>query len=235
MYYIKISAFAPTTSFRIPETHTFQQTLPLPPPTTLIGLLGAALGLSFEQAMHYKKENQIRFGIIGKSEGKYKDLWKYRKIKQGEILSAVLLKEYLYNFQMELYIVANDLNIVEEVKTSFQNPYYALTLGSSDDLLKIIKVGDIKEAEKTFISNFCDTILPGDYSSNYIANFKIEEIPILQEIHAPQVHLLPTDFDFNGEKRHIKRREPFTIVNIPIKLKEPIEGLHVDGREVALL
>ncbi len=235
MYYIKISTFAPTTSFRIPETHTFQQTLPLPPPTTLIGLLGAALGLSFEQAMHYKKKNKIRFGITGKSEGKYKDLWKYRKIKQGQILSAVLLREYLYNFQMELYITADDLSIMKEVKTSFQNPYYALTLGSSDDLLKIIKVGDIKETEETFISNFRDTILPGDYSANYIANYKIEEIPLLQEIYAPQVHLLPTDFDFDGEKRHIRKREPFTIVNIPIKLKEPIQGLYVGGREVALL
>jgi len=36
MYLFKLKAFAVTASFRIPESHTFQQTLPLPPITTLI-------------------------------------------------------------------------------------------------------------------------------------------------------------------------------------------------------
>ena len=37
---------APVASFRRPLDHDYQRTLPMPPPTTLLGIAGATLGLS---------------------------------------------------------------------------------------------------------------------------------------------------------------------------------------------
>ncbi|HAG08056.1 MAG TPA: CRISPR-associated protein Cas5, partial [Desulfotomaculum sp.] len=68
MYYFALEAYAPTASFRLPETHTFQQTLPLPPVTALMGLAGAALGLSFEQTMGLR-ESGFLCGVWGRHSG----------------------------------------------------------------------------------------------------------------------------------------------------------------------
>ena len=50
MFSFSITAKAITASFRVPETHTFHQTLPLPPKTTIIGMIGAALGKRLNEA-----------------------------------------------------------------------------------------------------------------------------------------------------------------------------------------
>jgi len=41
-----VTVRAPVASFRRPLDHNYQRTLPMPPPTTLLGIAGAALGLS---------------------------------------------------------------------------------------------------------------------------------------------------------------------------------------------
>ena len=69
MFVFITKTFAMTASFRIPESHTFQQTLPLPPITTLTGLMGAALGLGFEEAMKFRQQMGILFGVIGTNRG----------------------------------------------------------------------------------------------------------------------------------------------------------------------
>ena len=104
MFVFTMKAFAITASFRIPESHTFQQTLPLPPITTLTGLMGAALGLNFEDAMRFRKENGICFGVMGLNKGEMRDLWKYNKIKSGESLKDVLIREYLTDVSLMIAI-----------------------------------------------------------------------------------------------------------------------------------
>ena len=46
MELLALNVSAPVASFRRPLDLNYQRTLPLPPPTTLIGLAGAALGMS---------------------------------------------------------------------------------------------------------------------------------------------------------------------------------------------
>jgi len=69
MFILTLDVWAQTASFRIPEQHTFQPTLPLPPITTLIGLMGAALGLTFDElADHLELEDDVivaRLNLFG--------------------------------------------------------------------------------------------------------------------------------------------------------------------------
>ncbi|MDK2823623.1 MAG: CRISPR-associated protein Cas5t [Clostridia bacterium] len=235
MLYFGIKTYAPVASFRIPETHTFQQTLPLPPITTLIGILGAAAGFSFQKAIGYFTENEIYFGVIGKHRGKTKDLWKYRKIKAGESVTAVLLKEYLIDLDMTIYIVCKDLTLAQEIRNYFLNPYYVLTAGNSDSLLKIKEVTNITEIDLRKLYEFENTVLPGDHAVNFESKIDLKTVPLMREIYAPQVHLLPTMFDFKGDERRVKNRQPFTFVDTPIRLKEPIFGFEENNKAVALL
>lgn len=235
MYLFTVEGIANTASFRIPESHTFQQTLPLPPITTLIGLVGAALGLSFEDAMRFREENGLSLGVIGRHQGEIRDLWKYHKIKTEEVISDVLLREYLVDFKMKLSVGVKDVEIASRVRDSFLNPYYALTLGNSDDLLKICKVGQIEEIEDSLSSEFQNTVLPGDHTGVYEPMLDLENTPITETVRAPQVFLLPTAFRFKGNERRVSQREHFTFVGSPIQLKEPIPAFQVEGDTVVLL
>jgi CRISPR-associated protein Cas5t len=235
MYYFCVHTYAEMASFRIPETHTFQQTLPLPPVTTLIGILGAAAGLSFQQAMEYYENNHLRFGVIGTHSGRVKDLWKYHKVKSGEVLSAVLLREYVIDLDMYVYITAEKEEIIKTVKGYFLDPYYALTAGNSDDLLKIKSISQVLAAKNELLSDFSNTVITGDHADNYESNIDIKEVPLMRDIYVPMVHLLPVEFEFSGEERRVKKRQAFTFVDTAIKLKEPVLGLKTDGKVVPLL
>ena len=85
MYCLYVKGVGVTASFRVPETHTFHQTLPLPSRTMMIGLMGAALGLSVADAHSFVRENGIFVSVYGKSQGMMKDLWKSRRISARSI------------------------------------------------------------------------------------------------------------------------------------------------------
>ena len=228
MFAFIVKGFSVTASFRIPESHTFQQTLPLPPITTLTGLMGAATGLGFEEAMAFREQKNILFGIIGSSKGEMKDLWKYNKIKSAESLKDVLIREYLTDFSLTIALASKNQAILSEVRDCFCNPRYALTLGNSDDLLKIKYIGSIVGAVDEQYSVFENTILAGDQTLDYESAIDLKNTPITYRIRAPQVFLLPTAFNFNGEERRVRERKQFTFVGSPIKLKNPISAYKVE-------
>jgi CRISPR-associated protein Cas5t len=235
MFYISIKTYTEMASFRIPETHTFQQTLPLPPITTLIGILGAAAGLSFEAAMSYCKENVLRFGVIGTNRGRFNDLWKYQKVKSDGVITAVLLREYIVDLEMELYIAAEKEALMHNVRKYFLDPYYALTAGSSDSLMKVKKISAVGKTEVKPLTCFSNTVIAGDHAGNYESDIDIRNVPLMRDIYAPSVHLLPVEFDFYGEERRVKARRAFTFIDTPIKLRKSVEGIEDEGKAVALL
>jgi CRISPR-associated protein Cas5t len=235
MYYFFLEAYAPTASFRLPEAHTFQQTLPLPPVTTITGMMGAAVGLSLEEALEFVKVNKVHFGVMGTHSGVFRDLWKYEKIKASETISAVLIREFLYDLSLILVFAAEDEKAVQYIREAFTNPKYALTAGNSDDLLKVKYISPAKEQEIQPYYRFSYTVLAGDHGSNYESDIKIEELPLLQNIYMPRVYLLPTDFEFNGNERRVRKRQLFTFVDVPVKLKKPINGLLIGDKAVGLL
>lgn len=235
MFAFIVKGFSVTASFRIPESHTFQQTLPLPPVTTLTGLMGAATGLDFEKAMTFRKQKNILFGVIGSHRGEIKDLWKYNKIKSGESLKDVLIREYLTDFSLILAIAAEDPTVLSEVRECFCNPRYPLTLGNSDDLFKIKYIGAIVEAKKEQCSTFENTILRGNQTLDYESALDLKNTPITYRVRAPQVFLLPTSFNFKREERRVNKREQFTFIGSPIKLKNPLLVYKIEDSIFSLL
>ena len=235
MFAFTVRAFAATASFRIPESHTFQQTLPLPPVTTLTGLMGAAMGMSFKDVMVFKEEKNILFGIIGACLGEMRDLWKYNKIKSGASLKDVLIREYLTDFSLTIAVASNERITLSEVRDCFLNPKYALTAGNSDDLLKVCKISHVVEAKDEICSDFENTVLAGDRTFQYESLIDLQNTPITYKVKAPQVFILPTTFKFNGEERRVTKREQFTFVGSPIRLKNPIPVYRIEDYIFALL
>jgi len=79
---------APVASFRRPLDHNYQRTLPHPPPTTLWGLAGAALGLSdYEMWSSSSPLRGIKVSVVALNKpGLARDMWTLRKIKGNKIV-----------------------------------------------------------------------------------------------------------------------------------------------------
>jgi len=148
MYIFSVTGVALTASFRLPETHTFHQTLPLPPKTTIVGMIGAVKGLGLEAAHSYVDENNILVGMTGSHKGMMKDLWNYRKITgkeknytEEDIKNrkhySVLIREYLFDCDFTFFFGVDNQNVAVDLRECFLSPFYALTIGNSDDLFKV--------------------------------------------------------------------------------------------------
>lgn len=154
---------APFASFRRPLDHNFQRSLPLPPPTTLMGIAGAALGLSPEQLWGAQSPlHGIAVQVLARKEfGKATDMWTLLKAKSGKMVRSPYLRELLANPEYDLLYKA-DPTTLTTLKNAFENPTYPLSLGREDELL-IVESANIEPIETPSPPfTFRGTILVGD-------------------------------------------------------------------------
>jgi CRISPR-associated protein Cas5t len=243
MFSFSLEAVAITASFRVPETHTFHQTLPLPPRTAIVGMIGAALGKSLDAAHAFIDQHEIRVGVFGTHKGIMKDLWNYRKLTNTEYSAekiqnrnhySVLIREYLFDNQFTFFFASDDIDSLNKIRNAFFSPCFALTAGNSDDLLKVCTISDVREIQPEKICRFENTVIPGDVSRSYKHDIDLKQVPITQTLYTPQVYLLPTKFEFKGKERRVIERKPFTFISTPVTLSTPLDGYCMDGKAVVL-
>lgn len=235
LYFFPVKFCSQSASFRVPEEHTFQSTLPLPPITALKGLVGAAMGLGFEDAMAFSKAKGLSFGVYGGSTGFARDLWKHQKIKSGEVVSSVLTRDLLFNFNLDLLIVGNEKEVLNAVRTAFLDPHYVLTMGTSDDIAKILSVGEVDKPKIISVDVVEKTCLRGNYLDRDLISLDIRTVPLNSIIRPPRVYILPTEYSFENEERRLCKKEPFTFVEHSVELAEPVQGVEYEGKEIPLL
>ncbi len=159
-----VSVTAPVASFRRPMDHTYQQTFPVPPPTTLLGLAGAALGLN-EQHL-WDKDGIWRYLRVSALSlhptGRMKDLWTVYKIKNRRLVEhSPYFRELLYNVHGVL-LYSGEADLLDRLQEGFLNPVYPLSLGREDELLLVQSVTreDIQPLEPS-VARFRGTAVPG--------------------------------------------------------------------------
>ncbi len=223
-------------SFRQPDFHTYHKTLPLPPKTTVAGMIGSALGISPEKVnQEWLINNRFQMGIVGKNNGKANDLWQIRKyeskqikayqngIKSSPYKTAVIVRELLYASEFTLYLHFKNEEDFDIVSAKIKNPEWALSLGREDELILVHDIKQIDLDETTDIS-FCNTVLPIDLTTTpYDIIFKLDSISgnLLDE--APKSTKLPVIFSYNNDTgaREAYKFQTFSFINnLSVKLKE---------------
>ncbi|BAD84650.1 hypothetical protein, conserved, RAMP superfamily [Thermococcus kodakarensis KOD1] len=117
---IRVKLRAWTASFRFPTFQSgYQPTLPVPPPSTIQGILSAAKG----EPVYLTQLPYV--GYIFKSSGKGVDLEKIYAL--GKVETDIMKREFHYNAELYLYLP-------DEWKQYFKRPRYQLLLGRSSDL-----------------------------------------------------------------------------------------------------
>lgn len=148
MKYLRILIEGWTASFRYPAFISgFQPTLPVPPLSTIYGLLSAAKG-------ELVTPDETNVGFVFDYDAKAVDLetiYELKGLKGNK--SNVAKREFLFN--PSLYLYTDDL----EFKKYFKNPAYPILLGRSSDLTIISEIKEI-EMEKKNNVKLGKTILP---------------------------------------------------------------------------
>ena len=206
----------------------YQRTLPLPPKTTLSGLLCAALGLDASEANELT--SKLKIGIVEiQREGIARDLWRITKLKQGAGAEfQVLVRERIVHPLYVVYFSGYDESCLESWKTALQNPKFALTLGASDDLCIIRNAQIVNLTACTGTTTFQNTLLPFNYKDKGVKMAKLE-IKSGSVIHMPQIFSVPTGFALHGARRTGINIRDFTYVSTPGVEVSNLEGAWSDG------
>ena len=142
---VRVKCSGISNGFRSPLSQSVQDTLPLPTPTQLIGLYGAAAGISRAGIKEvYKK---LKVGIVGTHTTTFQDLTRIIKYASGGRIKksiSLLMRENLFNSSFMIwYIPTSDIS-VSDIKSAFKNPAYALSLGRDDEIIRIDEIKEVK-------------------------------------------------------------------------------------------
>jgi len=204
----------------------------MPPPTTLLGIAGAALGLlDWELWAQDSPLRQAKVSVWMDAEpGRTRDMWTLLKIKGGTMERSPYMRELLFFARYTLLYGGNE-TLLQQLERAFQDPTYPLSLGREDELLLVEEIA--LETVSNGEPRFRGTVLPGD-----IRQMRIR--PMLQpgiRFEPPVVETLPLSFIVDGKRiRHPQC--PATLSFLPLGLELEIEepqipAIQCQGRNFA--
>lgn len=215
---LRIAAKAPVVSFRRPLDHNYQRTLPMPPPTTLIGLAGAALGLpDYELWGENSPLKNLKVAVLMDSyPGRSRDMWTLLKIKGNKMERSPYMRELLF-FGYYTIFYGGEETLLEQLKRAFVDPVFPLSLGREDELIIIdeISIEGVNEGNP----HFNGTVIPGD-----IRKMRIK--PVLSpgvSAEPPVVETLPLSFDIDEKRRIRHPHNPVILSFLPLGMEYEIE------------
>lgn len=214
-----VTVRAPVASFRRPLDHNYQRTLPMPPPTTLLGIAGAALGLSdrtlwaSDSPLRNLKVSVLMEGVPGRA----RDMWTVLKIKCGRIAErSPYFRELLFGVRCTL-LYGGEKSVLETLAAAFDKPAYPLSLGRDDELLVMESLGI--DEQRPGPPRFQGTLLPVDVRQ--IEGLRPRVSPGLH-FEPPLVETLPLAFSVDRKGvRNPERMAPLSFLPVGIEIEVP--------------
>lgn len=179
----KISLTAWTASFRYPNLISGNQpTLPVPPISTVLGLINAAAG-------QYLFHESLRLAYRFTYEARASDLEKIYMMEgdgKGSInnraKSNILHREFLADVRLDIYTPS------AEIVDLFEAPFFQLLIGRSGDLASVQSIGEIElkkaDADET---TFSGQLIP--FSQVAIVPGIVQPLPVYFSDDLPRKNL----------------------------------------------
>jgi len=220
-----------TTSFRNPDFQNFHKTLDLPPPTTIMGFAGAAMGLSPKMTQDFFDTHSFVVGVYGHFSGKAKDTWKYHKRTENMHLydplldGSVIHREQLIHGNYVFTFGTKNPEVLDQLLKQIQIPFFALTLGSSDSIahVKGIQRG-MTISDSRIISN---CLLPGDVIGEVLREASQNLEFSIYQTSEPITYDLPVRFHYQSDygRREIAQTRTFSFIGQEMQLNYEVPGV----------
>jgi CRISPR-associated protein Cas5t len=242
MYGFRVALHGMTASFREPSSHLYQRTFPLPPISAMVGLAGAAMGMAFQDAWLFFKENLVAVGVRGAAGGRGIDLWGYRKVVTPNkteknaarkiglakiVRRDILNREFLAYPMFDICFASPRDDVSGSLRAAFADPHYALSLGGSDDIAMVHSLSDISELKRSrgdLSINSGSVMIEGNWIDKIAFDWEaIKRSGVAKTLSPPIARRLAVDFRFDGEERRGLRYELFTVLSDGQRLAEPVE------------
>ncbi len=204
-------------SFRKPNTINVHMTYPVPPITTIYGLIANALGLRQDD---YSLMDNICIGLSiekwGEEVDSYSNILKSTRSGPTYYYSTSVMRQKIIKPQFYIYVLAKE-DLIARIEDALKDPDRLLYLGESDDLVEIsqIEVHDVQ----VVMTKCVDSIIakPKDL---------MPVTPGTKIISMPKV--------FAYETRSPNVINEVYYVNKRVEFEENVEGLKVGDRVIAL-
>ncbi|MFD3448269.1 type I-B CRISPR-associated protein Cas5b [Microbacteriaceae bacterium 4G12] len=179
---IRIEAYQNLVNYKKPTSFQLKETYPLPPYSTVIGMIHAACGFTSYvpmkvsiQGKYHSKVNDLwtRYEFAGSSyeEGRHQLKVEMNEGKTYGITRGVSTTELLVDVELVLHIVPEDEIWVPIIKNALESPLEYLSLGRREDLLQINVVKEVEIIDEMTESNMpvsYDIYLPQNSSDEKI-------------------------------------------------------------------
>ena len=225
---------APVASFRRPLDHNYQRTLPMPPPTTLIGIAAAALGISDREL--WASESPLRHlkvsVLMGSEPGLARDMWTVLKIKRNKIAERSPYFRELLFFARYILLYGGDDGVLNHLAQAFLDPAYPLSMGREDELISVddVAIAEAQDGDPRFEG----TVLLGDIRRVEGVQVVIKHGVTLKPI---LVETLPLRFRVDDQGvRHPEALTPLSFLPVGTEMIVPtVKALQWQGRNFAWL
>lgn len=218
---IYIELFQPFAQYRNPFTFYYAQTYPLPPKSTIVGMLQSATGDWYGHKYGVDNWWKLKVSVHGGFESLF---WNYQQLIKGYVEFKKLKDKFvlinqnlpLYNdgiksqrtpvYQQELFnghlniFIRGNEEILEAIKEAISKPKKVLYLGRSEDVVFIRKVSFIEEKEPQTAKKSLLLTYP-----TYI---KIDNFPIKNQKYP--VYSIPIEVKFLNDGELIKHKAEIT-------------------------
>lgn len=162
-------------NYRKPTSFQLKETYPLPPPSTVIGMI--------HRLCDYKEYHEMDVSIQGKHYSKVNDLYTVYEFKTGGkyekgrhninvggygMIKGVSTIELLVDVELLIHIVPQNQKEIEEIYEALKNPREYPSLGRNEDLsvineVKIVEVIEEELEEELMLRPFYSAYIPEDY------------------------------------------------------------------------
>jgi len=220
-----IEIFQPFAQYRNPFTFYYAQTYPLPPKSTIIGMLQNAVGDWYGNEYGIENWWNLKVSVHGGFESVF---WNYQQLIKGELLlsgggilnknsdnpggniwlplygpgltsrRSPIYQQELFNGHLYIFIKGEE-KLIEKIKEAIEKPSKVLYLGRSEDVVFIRSVEGVV-AKKIKVE--------GDIKPKYPTYLLLKNFPIKNKRYP--VYSIPIKVVFENNGQNVKHKSEIT-------------------------
>ncbi|WP_028308583.1 type I-B CRISPR-associated protein Cas5b [Desulfitibacter alkalitolerans] len=175
---VRVRLYQDLVNYKRPNSFQLKETYPLPPYSTVIGMVHNLCGYQEYQSMqvsvqgkYFSKVNDLYTRYEFKNAMKYEEDRHQLRVGEYGIGRGVATAELLVDVELLLHIVPDDQSKIEEIHAAFEKPREYPSLGRREDL---VTIAEVKHVTLTLTELEDQITMPEDYYA-YIPYALLEE------------------------------------------------------------